>query len=609
MSPTLDSHGIAVLTLAALALFLFTREGVRLETSALIVLAALALGFQLFPYERPGVHFYPMDVLAGFGNEALLTIVALLGCSRALEATGALTPVSHVLARIWRERPQSAFLAALVLSGLLSMFVNNTPVVAMMLPLLIGVCRRAGVSPAGVLMPIGYATIVGGMATTIGTSTNLLVVGVASDAGVGPFGMFHFTPIVLVAYVAAILFLWLVAPRLLPDRTPPLADGAPRLFDAVLCVREGCPSAGLTLAAIRERTGHLIRIAAIERGQGLELMRLPWVVTRPGDRLHVRDTAANLKEFERVLGVDLVHTATPQPGSPGGPPPERLAEIVVTRGSPFFGCRLDALPRLLGQDLTAVAVHRPRVPLRPDPEDGEAWSSGRARLQASDTVLVQGTADAINALKDRRDTIVIDGTLELPDERRATRATAIMTGVIVSVALGLIPISVAATMGLSAMLITRCLTWRQFFDAFDIRLVLIIVASLALGQAMTVTGGTAWLASEFVAAVEGLPSAVIVSGLMLAMALVTEIVTNNAAAVLGTPIALEIADGLGSDREPLVLAVLFGANMSYLTPIGYQTNLLVFSAGGYHFRDFIRVGLPLQLIVWAVLSVMLALIY
>ena len=350
-----------------------------------------------------------------------------------------------------------------------------------------------------------------------------------------------------------------------------------------------------------------MRLESIERGDGLFVAKLPSLTVRPGDRLHVRDTPDRLKRFESQLGATLFDARDPgralSEGASLGAADQHLAEIVVTRGSPLHRRSLETVPFFAHYGLLPVAVHRPRVPRGDSEEVGDVF------LRAGDVVLVQGSSEALENVKRLGNVLVVDGSLNLPHTRKARIAGAIMVVVVGSAALGVMPISLASLCGVLAMVVTGCLTWPTALTALDRRLILVIVTSLALGKALTVTGGTRYVADVFVHFVQPFPTVVALGALMLMIMLMTEVVTNNAAAVLGTPIAVFIAQRLGVDPEPFVLAVLFGANMSYLTPIGYQTNLMVFSAGGYRFTDFFRAGLPLQQIMWWSMTFLLAFFY
>jgi di/tricarboxylate transporter len=477
----------------------------------------------------------------------------------------------------------------------------------MLLPVLVACSLRARRAPSGVLMPMGLATLIGGMATTIGTSTNLLVVGIAADLGQRRFEMFDFALPVAIAGGFGLLYLWLVAPRLLPDRTPLLQDTSPRLFNAALYVNEGSYAAGRTLSEVLAKTEGRMRVDRIQRTESLFLAKLPSVKLQPGDRLYVRDTSERLKEFERMLGATLYNV-----GDGEGPVTEevpldsegqQLAEVVVTRGSPLHHRTLDSAHFTTRYRLLPMAIHRAR------PGDDLAGNLGAVRLRAGDVLLVQGAKEAVQELRESGSMLVLDATTDLPHTARAPLALAIMGVVVILAATSLMPISVAALCGLAAMLFSGCLTWKDVGESLNIPVIMIIVASLCLGGAMMETGGADYIAKLFVAATGALPVTMVLSGLILLLTVLTNVVSNNAAAVVGTPVAISIATELQAPVEPFILAVIFGANMSFATPIGYQTNLLIMSAGGYRFSDFMRVGIPLTLIMWLAFSAILPILY
>jgi di/tricarboxylate transporter len=301
LPPLPDLHALIVIALTGVTLFLFTKDRIPLETTGLSVMLLLILLFYFFPYKDVS----PADFLANFGNEALVTVCALLVVGRGLETTGALQPLGNVMARYWSDSPKLALFLTLLSGALFSAFLNNTPIVVMLLPVLVACSLRSRTPPSGVLMPMGLATLVGGMATTIGTSTNLLVVGIAADLGQRRFEMFDFTLPVVIAGSVGLLFLWLVAPRLLPDRKPPMLDTSPRLFNAMLTVNEDSYANGKTLSEILARTENRMRVDRIQRTESLFVAKLPSVKLQAGDRLYVRDSSDRLKEFEQLLGATL----------------------------------------------------------------------------------------------------------------------------------------------------------------------------------------------------------------------------------------------------------------------------------------------------------------
>ena len=249
-----NTHAAAVMLLTLLALILFSRDRIPLESSSLFILCVLAAGFHLVPFETNAGVLQASDFFHGFGHEALIAVCALMIVGQALVRTGALEPVAAALARSWRSRPVLSLLMTLVMGAVLSAFVNNTPIVVLMLPLLVNVGLKTKTAVSGTLMPLGMATIIGGMSTTIGTSTNLLVVSVSRDLGVAPFGMFDFALPVMIAGTVGILYLWLIAPRIVPDRQPPIQDSSVRLYSAQIELSEGSPLVGEPLSAAIART-------------------------------------------------------------------------------------------------------------------------------------------------------------------------------------------------------------------------------------------------------------------------------------------------------------------------------------------------------------------
>ena len=603
-----DYHGIAVLALTGVALILFTRDKIPLESTSFVVLLLLLGGFQLFPYPLSGDTFGRLDFFAGFGNEALITICSLMIIGQAIERTGALQPLATLISKAWMSWPVLALLLTMITASVLSAFMNNTPIIVLLMPILVGVSLRTKFPVSNVMMPMGFAAIIGGMSTTIGTSTNLLVVGLARDTGIRDFSMFDFMLPVAIVGGVGILFLWLIAPKLLPERTPPLSDTSPRIFNSQLLINEDGFAAGKELSEIMSETNGEIRIEKIQRNENLVLSPFPSVIVLPGDRLFVKDTSENLKHFEETLGATLFSLSDPDhpidDETPINEEGQQLAEVVVTRGSPLHYQSLDGVNFGNKYGLMALAVHRARTP------DSETTGDlNKVRLRAGDVILVQGTKEAVETLRDSGKMLVLDGAKDLPQTHKSKRALTVLGSVIILAALGFLPISVSALIGVGFLLLLGCISWSDAAKALSTKIIMIIVASLALGKALVVTNMASYLAVSFATAVGGLPIPIILSLFMLVMSIMTNIVSNNAAAVIGTPIAIGIAQQLQVDPEPFILAVLFGANMSYATPFGYQSNLLILSAGGYKFSDFLKIGIPLIFIMWVGFSIVLPTMY
>ena len=603
-----DYHGFAVLALTGIALILFTRDKIPLETTSFIVLLLLIGGFQIFPYTIDGELFGRLDFFAGFGNEALITICSLMIIGQAIERTGALQPLASLISKAWMNWPVLALLLTMITASVLSAFMNNTPIIVLLMPILVGVSLRTKFPVSNVMMPMGFAAIIGGMSTTIGTSTNLLVVGLARDIGIRDFSMFDFMMPVMIVGGAGILFLWLIAPRMLPERTPPLSDTSPRIFNSQLLINEDGFAANKELSEVMNETNGEIRIEKIQRNENLVLSPYPSLIILPGDRLFLKDTSENLKHFEETLGATLYSLSDPDhpvdEETPLNDEGQQMAEVVVTRGSPLHYQSLEGVNFGNAYGLMALAIHRAR-----SPNSEITGDLNTVMLRAGDVLLVQGSREAIESLRDSGKMLVLDGAKDLPQKHKSKRALFILGSVILSAALGLMPISVSALLGVGFLLLTGCISWTDAAQALSTKIIMIIVASLALGKALVATNMASYLASSFAYAAEGLPIPIILSIFMLIMSIMTNIVSNNAAAVIGTPIAIGIAQQLQVDPEPFILAVLFGANMSYATPFGYQSNLLILSAGGYKFADFMKIGIPLIFIMWVGFSLLLPTMY
>ncbi len=597
-----NTHALAMLLMTGVALFLFTREKLPLESSSLAILVMLVIGFEVFPFETLHGAVDPMEFFHGFGHEALVAVCALMIAGEALVKTGALEPVARRLAKLWKWSSKFALLLTLVVGAVLSAFMNNTPIVVLMLPMLIGAAVRNKSSTSGVLLPMGFATLIGGMGTTIGTSTNLLVVAVAADMGMVRFGMFDFLQPVAVAAAAAILYLWLVAPRLIPERTPPMSDFSNRVFQAYLQFSSGNSLIGKTLAEVIHKAGDNLKVIRVVRDNKQLISPLPDVVIKAGDSISISATSAMLKEYETLLGARLLTGLEEQETEPDGD--LQLAEVVITGGSRLRGLRLADARLKARYQVDLLAVH-----CAGDVVVASTPGLKQRRLKASDVLLVQGRVEDVHKLKMGGELLVLDSTTNLPRTSKAPLALLIMVAIIALAAFGVMPIAMSALLGCLVLISSGCLDWKSANRALSSQVILIIVASLALGSALMKTGGAEYLAQVFLFLTAGMAPMWMLSFLMLMMAVMTNVVSNNAAAVIGTPIAISIAQGLGLPLEPFVLAVLFGANLSFVTPMAYKTNLLVMNAGGYKFKDFVRVGTPLTLLMWVILTGVLAVSY
>jgi len=589
----IDWHAGAVLAITVGTFYLFAQERLPVQSTALLALLALMLLFGLFPYEGARGPLGPEQFLAGFGNSALVTICFLMVLGQGLVTTGALEPIVRRLARLWSFAPQTAFLLILVFCLAVSAFVNDTPVIVLMMPVLVAIAARTGTSPSQTLLPMNYAVVIGGMATTIGTSTNLLVVGLAEKNGVPAIGLFDFVHIVAIAAAIALPYLWLVVPRLLPRDAGGRRHAEPPLFDAALELHARGFAAGKTLQQLAKRARGLRPLRIVRRG--VEVAPLPDATLHAGDRLLVRATPEDLRELAAVLGAWLHPRERDElPGAPD----QAFAQVLVASEAEVGGITASARAFADQFRLDVIGIHRARAETVPDP--------GAALLRPGDVVLLRGHRDEIEALRAVPGILMLDAMVELPHTRRAPLALAIMAGVIALAAGGILPMVLASATGVAAMLLTGCLGWREATAALSSKVIMIVVASLALGEALMAAGMIAAAGKGLALLHDYVPAGVMIGALMLLMAVVTNFVSNSAAAIIGTPVAIAMAATMGVDPRPFVLAVLFGCNLCFATPMGYQTNLMVASAAGYRFNDFVRAGLPLTILMWGTLTWLLA---
>ena len=602
---SLSGHAVLMIAFTAIVFAFFVWDRFEISSVCLAILMLLPVLFFVFPY--PDVE--PYRFFAGFGHPALVAIFALMVLGHALVLTGALAPAARRLAWLVEKSPSLALLVVLVGAAAASGVMNDTPVVVLLIPLLVAALQRANKAPGRMLLPMNYAVLMGGMATTIGTSTNLIVVSLAVSLGLPRFAVFDYFPLVAAAAVPALLYLWLVAPLLLRHLKPTQLQTVQPEFEAELRVTDDTLEGGAELREITKRAGNNLPLAHIRRENGALVAPLPTVELRAGDRLVVRDTAENLKEYEARLKAPL-HSQDEtslnrrdddDEDDDEDTEPTVAAQLVVTPDSPLVASTVRREYLTGRYDLLVIGLKRASG-------GSEVQRKGLEDLHidSGDVLLLQGPKSALQTVQSHGYGLLLDEQLALPRQSRSIIALSTLAAVVIAASLGGVPIALAALAGVLVLLATRTLGWHDIGGALSAKVALLVAASLALGDALTITGGTQFLASSFVKLVADWPGAWVLASLMGMMGLMTNFVSNNAAAAIGTPLAIEIARALGLPPEPYVLAVLFGCNLCYLTPMGYQTNLLVMNAGGYRFGDFVRVGTPLFIIMWIGLSVLLA---
>ena len=465
-----DLHALVVLLLAGIVFYLYTRSWVRMELVSLLLLLALMLLFHLFPYAGSGARITDSEVLHAFGHPALVAICALMILGRGLTMTGAMEPTVRWLARLWRWNRSLGLLVTLSIAGIASGVINDTPVLVLMLPMLLGLSERVGYPASRALMPVNFAILAGGMLTSIGTSTNLLILSIATDLGMKPMGIFDFSATAAIAFAVALPYLWLVAPRLLPDNTVRSAN-APRVFDGSVVVAAKNPRlAGRSIAELSNAFGRVVPATGIVRGgQKLELDATTKLVA--DDVVLLRDTPQGLRDLASTFQVTLFDRAGAGRLIDGDIAREDslLVEVVVGQDSPL-------VDRTLRQARFAETHHVVAVGLRQGTEglleDGRGL--GEIPLAAGDVLLLHGTKARIGDLRKAPGLLLLDSSTTLPRSPKAAWAIGIMAGVILAAAAGWLPIHVAALLGVVAMLLTRCVEFEGLGRALSLSVVLLV---------------------------------------------------------------------------------------------------------------------------------------
>lgn len=613
----LPGHAIVVLSLTAVVFTVFALDRWPIQSVCLAILIGLTALFTLFPFYSPkdGAQVNPFDFFRGFGHEALIAIFALMILGHALVLTGALEPAARRLARLMEAAPRTALLIVLIACAAASGLMNDTPIVVIMIPLLMSATAGSKLTAASVLMPMNFAVLIGGMATTIGTSTNLIVVSMAAGLGERELHMFDFYPIVALAAVPAIAYLWLIAPWLLRSVKGTGAHFPSRVFSAQLHIKPGSVVEDAVLKDVFERTQWKMRVMDIRRGENQALARLPTMRILAGDRLLVEDTVENLNSYADILGAELhglddqqkngaKNDDTAETAPAKDTREERsdrfLSEIILTSNSWLNGSTLRQSRFADTYGLIVVGIRRSASSAEIRHDD-----IADLRLSAEDILLVQGTEAQLMEVQQGNIGLVLDKRLRLPRTDKAVIALMTLGVVVAATAFKFAPIALSALAGVLVLLAAGCLKWQDISSALSVKVALLVASSLALGHALTITGGTTFLAEQMLSASHFVEPHWFLVLLMLFMGLLTNFVSNNAAAAIGTPLAVELARQLGVPAEALILAVLFGCNLCYVTPMGYQTNLLVMNAAGYRFSDFVKAGLPLFLLMWSALSFLL----
>lgn len=567
-----------VLIIVLAAVVLFSTERFSVDVVALLILGTLLITGLVTPSEG----------ISGFSNPATVTVAAMFVLSSGLNRTGALAALGQALIRHGKNQ---TMLLLLVMAGvaLVSPFINNTAAVAVFLPLVAGAAASRNISSSLLLIPLSFASQFGGVCTLIGTSTNLLVSSIAARAGVGAFGMFEFSKLGLIMVAAGVIYFLVAGRWLLPKRRAAQLTQAYSLGEYIAELRAvaGSPLLGKTVSEAKLGEAYDITVLEILRGEHKIWFPLDEPL-REGDVLLVRGAVKELFKLKNSVGLELQPEFKLQERQLAGEQME-LVEVLLAPQSRLTGRTLKNLDFHWRYKSLVLALHRRGSILREQ--------LANVRLRAGDALLLLGPKAAIARLREDDSFLVLEPRRDVVLDRRKAPVALVIVGLVVALAaLNALPIVATALLGCGAMVVTGCLRAEDAYRAIEWKVVVLLAGVLPLGMALEKTGAAQMLADHALGAARDAGPVMVLAALYLLTATLTEFMSNNAAAVLLAPVAISTAAKLGLDPKPFLIAVTFAASTSFATPVGYQTNTMVYNAGGYRFSDFLKVGIPLNLI-------------
>jgi di/tricarboxylate transporter len=592
---------VSVFAIIVVALLLFATEPVPIDITAIGIMVSLMVLGTAGPLDLTGIT--PAQGVSGFSSGATVTVLAMFILSAGVQRTGVVQILGSKIADLTGDSESRQLGATIGVVGPISGFINNTAAVAILLPMVTDIAHEGKVSPSKLLLPLSYASMFGGTLTLIGTSTNILASEVAADLGVprAPFSMFQFTALGAFVAVAGIVYLMTVGRYLTPERIQPREDLTEEFemgdYLTEVVVREDSPIVGDTIQTALMETDFDVDIVQLIRGEEIFLEPLGPKTIRTGDIFALRTDRDTLVEIMDVDGLDLVaRTVDEAELEAAEEGKQNLVEVVVAPGSFLVGETLATTNFRQRYDASVLAFRRGPELIR--------QRMDHTPLKVGDTLLIQATADSIDRLADRRDFIVAQ-EVERPDFRksRIPVAIGIVAGVVGVAAFDVLPILVSALAGALLMVLTGCLKPTEVYESVQWDVIFLLAGVIPLGIAMQATGGADFIAEAIVLAAGSLPLVFVLGLMYVVTALLTNIISNNAAVVLMIPVAAEAAGQIGASAYAFVLAVTFAASTAFMTPVGYQTNLFVYGPGGYRFTDYLRVGTPLQVLFAVVTTV------
>jgi di/tricarboxylate transporter len=586
----LASHQILLtLGVIAAALVLFVLEWLPIDITAIVVTLVLILLGLVSPEEG----------VAGFSNSATITVMAMFILSYGITRTGIIQVIRDILIKFGGESPRRQILLMGTIVGPMSAFINNTAIVAIFLPIVEEWAKQRKISVSKLLIPLSFVTVLGGMITVLGTSTNILASGLAKELIGREFNLFEFTPLGLFTFGLGVIYLALFAPKILPARKPIAGGSIADEYQLKDYVSE------IIIPPRSSLIGQTLRQSGIQRKFDLDILEiihndvhfpqpLADKVLNVGDILLVRGGREDLLRVKDERGVEIVADvqfadAETQAEKALESAEEKVAEVLILSNSRLIGSTLKDLRFRQRYNATVIAIRRGEELIR--------QRLGKVQLKFGDLLLLQGPRESFLGLQTTRELLVLEEkTLDNVRLDKAKAAIAIVVGVVLVSAFDWLSIMVASLIGVILMVITGCLKPGEIYGAVRWDIIFLLAGLIPLGTAMENSGTTEWIATYFVNVGGHLSGYVLLLMFYVATAILTEILSNNATVVLMLPIAAEVAKTLNLQPMAFLFVVTFAASNSYITPIGYQTNTMVYGPGGYRFMDFVRIGLPLTLL-------------